>query len=260
MKGHETLTETAAAILPADMPEFFRKAGKTLGHFSGDPDRWKNPGAKFLRAAEGANHYLDLEDLQGKDLPAHRYLAIDLMIALKKKPDRVGLLPYAIMENYEKLACAFYDHRKNPDEEHLRWKCIYVAGVLAHYTTDLSMPLHTTVNYDGIKEGKKYIQKGIHARIDAFPEKHGIKMEDLAKDLKMGEVAPAGVWDRVQEAIRESHRHVARCYELDKGGFMKEPNDVSRAFILERCRFGVQFTAQVWHAAWLLSKDLPPPY
>ena len=32
---------------------------------------------------------------------------------LKKEPNKVGLLPYAIVEYYEKLTVGFYDYRKS---------------------------------------------------------------------------------------------------------------------------------------------------
>ena len=67
--GHASVAEAAAAGLPDDMPAFFRAGGKALGHFAGDPDRWKNRSCKFLRAAESPDHFLDLEDFEGKPLP-----------------------------------------------------------------------------------------------------------------------------------------------------------------------------------------------
>ena len=69
VNGHATLVEAAAFALPDDMPEFFRKAGKALGHFVGDPDRWKNPSAKFLRAGTSADHFLDLDDVEPMTQP-----------------------------------------------------------------------------------------------------------------------------------------------------------------------------------------------
>src|SRR5947208_3026675 len=85
VEGHESITEAAAARLPDDVPAFVRTAGKTLAHFAGDPDRWKNRDTPFLRAAEEGNHYLDLEDLGGKPLPGtNRFAGMDLMRALKK--------------------------------------------------------------------------------------------------------------------------------------------------------------------------------
>ena len=73
VKGHGTIAEAAAARLPEGMPQFFRAAGKQLAHLAGDPDRWKNPLAKHLRAAEAPDHFIDLENFDGNELPADRY-------------------------------------------------------------------------------------------------------------------------------------------------------------------------------------------
>src|SRR5688500_16700705 len=95
VKGHESITEAAAAGLPDDVPAFFRAAGKSLAHFAGDPDRWKNREARLLRAAEAPNHFLDLEDLEGNEPPPDRFQGLALAQRLKKAPDKVGQLPYA---------------------------------------------------------------------------------------------------------------------------------------------------------------------
>src|SRR5262249_55216060 len=148
VKGHASIAEAAAAGLPAEVPAFFRAGGKQLGHYAGDPDRWKNPAARHLRAAEAPDHFLDLEDYEGKDLPPDRYKAIALLIKLGPPPERTGMLPYAILENYDRLSCAFYDLRAEPDNPAVRAKCLVHGGVLAHFTGDLAMPLHTTRDYD----------------------------------------------------------------------------------------------------------------
>src|SRR4051812_1455126 len=79
VKGHASVAEAAASGLPGEVPAFFRAAGKQLGHLAGDPDRWKNPSARHLRAAEAPDHFIDLEDYDGKELPADRYKAIALL-------------------------------------------------------------------------------------------------------------------------------------------------------------------------------------
>src|SRR5690349_9536963 len=74
VKGHGTIAEAAAARLPDDVPAFFRTGGRHLAYFAGEPDRWKNRETPFLRRAEEGNHFLDTEDLDGKELPGtHRF-------------------------------------------------------------------------------------------------------------------------------------------------------------------------------------------
>jgi len=259
VKGHESITEAAASCLPEEMPAFFRAAGKQLGHYAGDPDRWKNPAAHHLRAAEAPDHFLDLENFQGRDLPADRYKAIALLIRLDQKPEQTGMLPYAIMENYDRLSCAFYDLRAAPKDPAIQAKCLVHAGTLAHLTGDCVMPLHTTRNYDG-RPGTdgKLAQKGIHAKIDAFPERHGLTAEEMARDLKARAIED--VWGYVLQTLRESHKHVERCYELDQQGAFAKPTADSRAFILGRCRAGAQFTMDLWYSAWLRSAKMPKHY
>jgi hypothetical protein len=259
VNGHASIAEAAASSLPAEMPAFFRAGGKQLGHLAGDPDRWKNPSCKFLRAAEAPDHYIDLEDYQGKDLPPDRYQAIVLLQKLKRRPERVGMLPYAIMENYERLSCAFYDYRADPKNPAIRAKCLVYAGVLAHLSGDCVMPLHTTLDYDGKRDGDgKVQQKGIHAKIDAFPERHGLTAEEIARGLKARKLDD--VWAHVLEQVLASHKLVGRCYELDKAGAFDKPTAESRKFILERCRVGAQFTADLWYSAWLRSATMPRHY
>ncbi len=259
VKGHGSIAEAAAAGLPEAMPRFFRAAGKQLAHLAGDPDRWKNPQAKHLRAAEAPDHFIDLEELQGKELPADRHQAAALLVRLKQRPERTGMLPYALMEHFDRLSCAFYDLRAEPDNEAVRMKCVVYAGVLAHFTGDTVMPLHTTRDYDG-KRGPDgtVLQRGIHAKIDAFPEKNGLTPEEIGRGLEPQAIDE--VWAYVLKTIQTSHSQVNRCYELDAQGAFDRPTAESRAFILERCRAGAQFTMDLWYNAWLRSAKLPPPY
>lgn len=259
VKGHGTIAEAAAMRLPETMPRFFRAGGKALADGAGDPDRWKNQAATFLKAAISPDHYLDLEHLQGKELPDDRYQFLALLVELKQKPDRTGMLPYALMENFERLCCAFRDLREDPEDLHLQAKCLVHAGNLAHFTGDCSMPLHTTRDYDGKRAADgTIVQKGIHAKIDGFSEKNGLTAEEMARGLEAKEIGD--MWAYVKKTFLESHTHVARCYELDVAGEFDKPTPRSRAFILDRCRVGAQFTADLWYNAWLRSAKYARPY
>lgn len=254
--GHATVAEAATAGLPAEMPVFFRAAAKQLGHLAGDPDRWKNPANKFLRSAEAPDHFVDLEDFEGNELPVDRWKAIALLQKLKKSPDKVGFLPYAILENYERLSGAFYDYRQDPKDPAVQAKIVVYAGVLAHLTGDVVMPLHTTRDYDGKRDKDgAVIQKGIHAKIDAFPEKNSLTAEEIARGLTAKPIDD--VWKHVLEVIQESHALVGKCYELDAAGEFDKPTKDSRQFILGRCRRGAQLTMDLWYSAWRRSATMP---
>lgn len=256
--GHETVAEAAAARLPDELPAFYRNGGKHLAHFAVDPDRWKNREMTFLRREEEGNHFLDLEDLDDKKLPAtHRYDALKMIYTdLKKEPNKVGMLPYAIMESYEKLTVAFYDHRKAPTNTSVPMKCLVYGGTLAHYTGDAAMPLHTTRDYDGRNQPDKSVkQKGIHNKVDGFPEKNKITPEEVCRGLEAKKITD--VWAHVNAFITESHTHVEKCYEFDAAGAFDKPTPESRAFILARVRAGAQLTLDLWYTAWLRSEKLP---
>jgi hypothetical protein len=259
VKGHESVAEAAAVNLPDEVPAFFRGGGKQMAHYAGDPDRWKNPACQHLRDGTSPDHYIDLEHFQGKELPATRYQAIELLYQLKERPDRTGMLPWAIMENYDRLSCAFYDLRADPDNAAIRAKCLVYAGNLAHFTGDCSMPLHTTKHYNGwVHPDGKVMQRGIHAKIDAFPEKNGFGPEEIARGLKPQLIDD--VWAYVLKNVNESHKHIELCYELDKASAIDKPTAESRKFIMERCRSGAQFTMDLWYNAWLRSAKLPKHY
>lgn len=260
VKGHETITEAAATVLPDEVPAFFRAAGRSLAHCAGDPDRWKNREAHFLKPTIAPEHFLDLEDLNGEAPPRGRYQAYALMSALKRDPEKVGTLPWAIMEGYERLMLAFYDYRHEPGNPAVAMKAIVYGGNLAHYTTDISMPLHTTRDYDGRRgDDGKMIQKGIHAKIDAFPEVNKFAPEEVCRGIT-AKAIEGDVFDHVMAFLKESHTHIPECYRLDAAGAMTNPTDESRKFIMERCRAGAQLTVDIWYTAWLRSEKLPPHY
>jgi hypothetical protein len=259
VKGHEAIARAAVAGMPDDVPPFFRAGATAIAHLAGDPDRWKNKDARFLRPAEYPDHFLDLENFQGQDLPPDRYKAAALLTRLGQRPEETGMLPYALMEYFDRLTCAFYDLRQEPDNEAVRMKCLLYAGLMSHYTGDLAMPLHTTRDYDGRKGADgRAAQKGIHAKIDAFPERFGLTPEEIGRDLTGREIAD--VWKHVVEAIHESHGHVGVCYDLDAEGAFEKPTEKSRTLILERCRVGAQLTMDLYYTAWKRSAGLRPPY
>jgi hypothetical protein len=68
-------------------------------------------------------------------------------------PERdAGLLPFAIMEHWERLAIAFKQWREQTDPATWGWieqRIINDAGVLGHFVADAANPHHTTVHHNG---------------------------------------------------------------------------------------------------------------
>src|SRR6266850_6095226 len=122
-EGHHTVNELALASLPKDFGIELTPALKgRIEYLAGEPDRWRNIGDLPLKHFNGPDHYIDLEELalyglKPEALPVFRYdFVAQLALARKAHPEKfhaidparnedhtrdlVGLLPWAITENY----------------------------------------------------------------------------------------------------------------------------------------------------------------
>ena len=254
--GHQIFTLAALRVLPEDMPNFFRSAGTALADMSAEPDRWKDPAAPHLRGTEHPEHFIDLEYLEGRPLPSHRADLIKYYVSKGLDPGTGGYLPYAIQEGYERLMLAFKDYRKRPLAPEVQQRVIVYAGWLAHYCQDALMPLHTTRDYDGKQVGDKIVQKGLHAKIDGYPESNNFKAEAVSEGVKC---EPArDVWGLILSTLANSFAQVPRCYALDSEGAFDTHPEKGREFILERAHLSAQFTAVIWYTAWKNSAGVAP--
>jgi hypothetical protein len=246
--GHKALTQAAVKSLPDDVPEFFRQAEAALSEMSTEPDRWKDITAPRLKTTEAPEHFIDLEYLEGQAIPPTRFDLTRHYVAKDCDLAKSGFLPYALIEGYERLMLAFRDYRSRPDSAAVRQRVIVYAGWLAHYASDAAMPLHTTKNFNGKPGGGQALtQKGIHEKIDGYPEKR-FNAADLAEGLKAED--NVDVWPMIVKAIQDSHAQVERCYELDlEGGFDTAP-DKGRPLMLDRARAGAKLTLDLWYSAW----------
>lgn len=247
--GHQVCTRAALSKLPDDMPEFFRKGEAELVQMCSEPDDWKSPTTPHLKVAEQPEHFIDMEYLDGKPIPKDRPEFVKLMAEGKHDPYKVGFLPYAMMENYERLMLAFREYRAAPENKFVQAKILVYAGWMAHYSEDCGMPLHTTKFFDGRPEGDdKQAHKGIHARIDAYLEKNGVTTEQAAEDVKAEDAVD--VWTVIVKAIEESNTHVDKCYALDTEHAFDTAPEKGKELMLQRARASARLTATLWYSAW----------
>ena len=259
--GHDILTQATIKALPDELPDFFRSNSgmKMIAHCSYDPDISKNREMEHARAAEYGEHYFDLELIKDNPVPANRDAFIKLCTELNHDPKKVGYLPYAVAEWTERLAIAFAEYRKWPDNPIIQYKCYVYAGFLAHYAQDLCQPLHLTIHFDGIiQEDGTRLHGGIHEKVDSSIEMLKLDPDELAKDQHIdivGELFPA-----IVKQLRDGHSLVDRVYELvDQYQSLNKPSDKLLAFTKERSREGVRWTASLYLTAWKMSETINLP-
>ena len=255
--GHRRATQQAVEHLPKELPQFFREGSATIAHCSRDADLFRLRAQPALRDAEVPEHFIDLELLDGKELPPTRSAFIAFCREKKLPPSRVGCAPYAIIEWTQRLTLAFAEHRRWPGNPRIRAKCLVYAGLLAHYAQDACQPLHTTIHYDGrAKAGGSSPRAGIHARVDAILEKAPAAPAPKAE-------AYDDLFAAVAAEIKRSHALVESLYKLEKhlpAADKPLPAD-SPAAAMARERLGAcaNFTSSLYLTAWRNSGRLELP-
>lgn len=253
--GHRKATRFAiAAMQDTDLPTFFLQSAGTLAQEVVMPDALRNRATPELYVAERSEHYFDLELLDGAQLPSTRADFIAFCNEKKLRPDKVGYLPYAIIEKTQHLAIAFAHHRRQPDNKTVQARCLVIAGELAHYAQDLAQPLHVTIHFDGRdKPGS-----GIHKRMDALLVHGNADVDRIAPDnlstLTMDDIAkPLFAMNLAVNKVYEVEA------ELPTGQPDWTPTPRVQTLADEHLKYAAQFTANCLHAAWATSATIELP-
>src|SRR5437016_1300797 len=220
-EGHRVVNQLALASLPTNFPAFVRapEAAERVAFLSGEPDRWRNTPDLPLKHFNGPDHYIDLEQLslygmKPESLPVFRYDFIaQLGVVRRAHPESftniesaanedhtrqlVGLLPWAITENYGKLKSGFsylkaFEGAGGTPEEiaNAQQNIIYIMGVMGHYVGDSSQPLHTTIHHHGWVGDNPHhytTSPGFHSWIDGgfFRKIGGANLKEMHSKLRL---------------------------------------------------------------------------
>jgi hypothetical protein len=261
--GHDRVVREAVPALPGELPAFFRAGADAIADASIDPDCFIKPVAtQPLAEGEGPEHYMDIENVPDIDhLPPTRYEFLELIYARKLRPAQVGLAPYAIAEWTQRLTVTFAQHRRWPDNQALRQRCLAYAGILSHYAADICQPLHTTIHYDGRVIRGRLMRTGIHLKLDAALGKLASPGVAAARDVR-----PAPFDDVLAAAVAElkrSHALVDRVYELERElpAFAAPLDQNARLaeFLRDRLAVAARFTASLFLTAWRNSERVRLP-
>jgi hypothetical protein len=279
MDGHMLINRLAGQSLPADVPAFLRSGGAldALEYYGPEPDRWRSTAEPELNAAQAPEHFIDLEwaDLAGP-LPRRRYDYIRALAAAQAKhpdmaltPEKVGLQPYVTTEVYERLQSAFRDYRAlvagNKDTRPSEAEIIFLAGWLGHYVADGSMPLHTSIQYNGWvgpNPNGYTTEHHIHALFESEFVHANVKLADVAPLVAQAKTAVLGnVFDDYLAYLRHSNSLVDQTYRLEKaGGFAGAGTADGKAFVDQQLAAGAIELRNMIYTAWVKSGEPVPPY
>jgi hypothetical protein len=280
MDGHMLINRLAGENLPADVPAFLRTpaAVDALEYYGPEPDRWRSSAEPELDAAQAPEHFIDLEwaDLAGP-LPHRRYDYVRALAAAQAKhpdlqltPEKVGLQPYVTTEVYERLQSAFRDYRglvaAKADTKPVEAEITFLAGWLGHYVGDGSMPLHTSIQYNGWtgpNPNGYTTEHHIHSLFESTYVHANIKHDDVARLVAASkpEALKGDIFDAYMAYLRHSSSLVEKTYQLEKtGAFAGAGTPEGKAFTDERLAAGAIELRNMIYTAWVRSAVPVPPY
>jgi hypothetical protein len=182
-------------------------------------------------------------------------------------PERVGLQPYITMEIYGRLKAAFREYRALQSEhkptQAVEQAITFYAGSLGHYVADGSMPLHTTIHYNGWvgpNPNGYTTEHGIHGLFEITYVAANVSAKDFAPLVK----APTRLADPFHDYLaylNRSHDLVENVYSLEKaGGFKDKGSKEAFDFTTHRLAAGSQMLLDLWYTAWLQSAEPVPEH
>lgn len=260
-EGHRMINENAITALTANDYGFpsFLKAQENITaiiFLAPEPDHWRSPSEYALREFERPNHYISLERVLPDLLFRDRYTAFRRYLDKNLNPERVGLLPYNIMEYYDKLKVSFREYRslskRKQDTRPVELTAVYHASILAHYIGDGSMPLHLTVHHNGWigPNPKGYTRDGaIHANVESKFVKNNITAKDFQGFIKVS-VNLEDPYTAIINYLKDNFKYVEPLYQLEKDGEFANSTNKAKQFIIERLASASQMLLNLWYTAW----------
>jgi len=265
-KGHLMVNRLAIEAATSKLPEFMSGSREHIIYNGPEPDRWRIEGqTSVMNTAQAADHFFDSE-LWGpiSTIDADRYSFMEKVAAKKVNLVKIGYLPYAIIENYEKLlnAFRFWRNAKTAEErESARENAVYVAGVLGHYVGDSTMPMHLSVEYNGWLETspnpKGYTKdRGFHSRYESLYVDAAINADAVRQKVQPPQRL-SNVWDAIKQNLIQSFSELEPTYDMEKAGEFnpQQPRPKGTEFITNQLARASTMLGNLWYTAWLESGE-----
>jgi hypothetical protein len=273
--GHRLSGLAAAQKLPEDMPAFFRAASQQLSYLNPEPDRWKDRAESTidpaLNGGTSPDHYIDMDLATPAVLAAsltapNRLAYADTLRAAGVSASTMGYLPFAILEQAQRLRGDFRMWRIAPDSTVRAWieaRIIDDAGILGHYVSDGSNPHHTTKHHNGwVGDNPKgyTTDNRFHSRFESAYVQANIKLPDVLGGMTNAPRVLPNLRADIIAYLNTSFAQLDRLYELDKvTPFQAESTTPEqKAFASARLAAGAEMLRDIWYTAWVTSAPQPP--
>jgi hypothetical protein len=272
--GHSLINLLAAQNLPADTPAFLRNGNglDVIEYLGPEPDRWRNKAEDELSSTQAVDHFIDLEYAElVSPLPRKRYDFIRaLAVAQAAHPElpltieKVGLQPWQVEEVWQRLKTDLREYRKlvaaNQDTAPVQVAILFDCGWLGHYVGDGSMPLHTSMQYNGWNGPNPNgytTEHHIHSQFESVFVTANIKAADVAPLVAATKPQVfADEWTSYLDYLHHTHTLVEKVYQLDKDkGFIDAGTPEAKAFTEERLAAGAIELRDMIYSAWIHSAD-----
>lgn len=283
-RGHQNANRAAVRALPADCPAFLKEYEDWIAHTGPAPDYWRGSTEPYSKIFEDPNHGWFKEQFAFMTgIPRSRYefvlrLYDEYLRIRDKDPERAaltnvrwtGTLPYAAIENYDRMKATMRLYRRTVAETspESQKQAKYIAqdiaiymGLLGHYIADGAQPLHVTIHHDGW-QGSNPKGYTTDRRIHGIGEGSFLDLIQLTEaDLLplMGE--PKRLEDpfaAILAHVDAAASHVEQIYILDKAGAFADKNNVPAARLMRsQLAKAAALLRDLTYTAWLESTKEP---
>jgi hypothetical protein len=260
VRGHQSANRAAVQGLPADGPVFLKEHEDWIAKTGPVPDSWRGASEPYSKIFEDPNHGWFKEQFAFMTtIPRSRYefvlrLYDEYLRIREKDPERAaltnvrwtGTLPYAAMENYDRMKAAMRLYRRvladstaadssaesQKDARYLAQDIAFYMGWLGHYTADGAQPLHDTIHHDGWqgKNPKEYTtDPRVHGRFEsAFVDLIQLSDADLTPMMTKPRTL-ADPFAAILAHLDDAATHVEEVYILDKTGALGDKSNAQAA-------------------------------
>ena len=280
-RGHQVSNRAAVDGIPSDGPVFLSNYREWIAQTGPVPDSWRGVSEPYSKIFEDPNHGWFKEQFSFmKTIPRSRYefvLALyDEYLRIKASdPERAkltnvrwtGTLPYAAMENYDRIKSAMRAYRQQVAAKHdtkfIEQDIAFYTGWLGHYTADGAQPLHDSIHHDGWQgpNPKNYTtDPRVHGRFESqFVELIQLTEADLSSLM----TKPQTLSDPFAAVLRhldDASEHVEEIYVLDKASaFADAKNENAATLVKTQLAKASSLLRDLVYTAWVESGKQPPP-